>query len=59
MPNVTGCPPVSLVRCPLASASRLRRSRWALSGLWSGSSQYLGFAPRSLTRVAGGWSQPG
>jgi hypothetical protein len=54
MPNVTGCPPVSSARWPLVSASLLRRSRWADRGLWSGSSQYLGFAPRSLPRAAGG-----
>ncbi|MGO9082964.1 MAG: hypothetical protein ACLQDY_28710 [Streptosporangiaceae bacterium] len=32
---------------------RLRRSRWALSGLWLASSQYFGFAPRPLVSARG------
>ena len=54
-PNVTGCfPPISSLRWPLAPASLLRRSRWADSGLWAGSSQYFGLAPRSLPGGGGG-----
>lgn len=46
-------------RWPVASASLRRRSRCADRGLWSGLSQYLGLAPRSLPGAAVGCSQPG
>jgi len=46
-------------RWPLASASLRRRSRCADRGLWSGLSQYLGLAPRSLPGAAVSCSQPG